>query len=71
MKPHDVIRDSDLLTTGVVEQCPRLVETLALRQRAQRQHGVSSGVAPSRSGALQPLSDQRLAGGLDDTGVDG
>ena len=27
---------------------------------------MSAGVAPSHSGALQPLSDQRLAGGLDE-----
>ena len=40
-------------------------------QRTERQDGLCTGAAPSHSGALEPLRDQRLAGGLDDARADG
>ena len=70
-KRHYVVRNHDFVTIGLGEQCPRLVEARTLQQCAQRQDGLPTGAAPSHSGALEPLRDQRLAGGLDDAGADG
>ena len=70
-KGHDIVRTRHLCSIRLREQRPRVIETAALDERAQRQNGLPAAQTPSHAGALEPFGNQSLARRLHDAGADG
>ena len=70
-KGHHIVRTRHLCSIRLREQRPRVTESSALDERAQRQNGLPAARPPSHAGAFEPFGDQGLACRLDDAGADG
>ena len=66
MKRHHLLKHADLCTIRGGKECPCLVESVALGERAEGEDGLPSLRSPAHATALHSLRDEGFTGGFDD-----